>query len=428
MAKEMVILDVEKLRRRMSLTQEELWKKHCIYRVPAYLKEHSPRSYSPQLVSVGPYHHGEFHLRAMEEHKHRAVQHLLQRSAKPIEDFRRAIEGDLQRLMDSYEQLEAPWDDRETFLQLMMLDGCFLYEVLRGYSTARDYEDMDPVFSFHGFLNICPYMVPDLLMIENQLPLRVIERIYAVEHGRMNDENGHPTNELVHKFLSNTNTMLEMPLGLHVLDVARKGITRGPFRRLPEQRLPAIAVRSSSELQDAGIIFRKSPKTGIKEINFSNGTLTLPPFSVDNSTESVFLNFIAFERLHPGAGRDVSSYMAFMSGLMNSVKDVTFLMSTGLIEGTLGSDEAIAKLINDIAKNVFFDPSSSLCEVRDALNRHYAEEMKNWSRRVREWRRNLRDTYFKNPWTLISLIAAAFLLGFTLTQTVYSALSFYKTK
>lgn len=183
----MVILNMEKLRR-MSMTDElDLWKRHCIYRVPTYIKEHNPKAYEPQLVSIGPYHHGEPHLRSMEEHKHSAVQHLIRRSKKPLEVYRKALEDEVKQLIDSYEQLDEEWEDRERFLDLMVLDGCFLYEFLRGYSSPRGYDEIDPIFSFHGFLNICPYMVPDILMMENQLPLLVIERLLAVETDRMND-------------------------------------------------------------------------------------------------------------------------------------------------------------------------------------------------------------------------------------------------
>ena len=35
-----------------------IWGKLCIYRVPHYLQENDKKSYFPQTVSLGPYHHG----------------------------------------------------------------------------------------------------------------------------------------------------------------------------------------------------------------------------------------------------------------------------------------------------------------------------------------------------------------------------------
>lgn len=243
----------------------------------------------------------------------------------------------------------------------------------------------------------------------------------------LNLQNDHATHELVYKFLSHNSTYPVMPLGLHVLDVARKGITRGHHKRLEKQRLPAVVVRPAMDLSEAGVVFRRTKREGIKEINFANGELSLPVLSVDSSTESLFLNFIAFEQVHPSAGRDVSSYIAFMYGLMNSEKDVGFLMAEKFIESSIGNEAAVNRLMHKIAKNVFFDPSSGLCEVRDNLNEYFTESMKNWSRRLREWRRNLKQVYFRNPWTSISLIAAAFLLGLTTAQTAYTILSFYNS-
>ncbi|RHN40452.1 hypothetical protein MtrunA17_Chr8g0354881 [Medicago truncatula] len=65
----------------------EKWKKRSIYKVPSRLKELNKNVYKPQKISFGPYHHGEEHLMAMEEYKHRALIHFLKECKKPIELF-----------------------------------------------------------------------------------------------------------------------------------------------------------------------------------------------------------------------------------------------------------------------------------------------------------------------------------------------------
>jgi hypothetical protein len=62
--------------------EKEKWKKRSIYKVPSQLKELNKNAYKPQTISFGPYHHGEEHLMAMEEHKHRALIHFLKRWKK----------------------------------------------------------------------------------------------------------------------------------------------------------------------------------------------------------------------------------------------------------------------------------------------------------------------------------------------------------
>jgi len=70
--------DMEKTLSEAELSKEESrWGRRCIYRVPACIKDLNPRAYRPQLVSLGPYHHGNAELLPMEEHKRRALQHLL---------------------------------------------------------------------------------------------------------------------------------------------------------------------------------------------------------------------------------------------------------------------------------------------------------------------------------------------------------------
>jgi Plant protein of unknown function len=47
------------------------WSKHSIYRIPACIKDLNSKAYKPQVVSFGPFHHGEPQLIPMEEHKRR---------------------------------------------------------------------------------------------------------------------------------------------------------------------------------------------------------------------------------------------------------------------------------------------------------------------------------------------------------------------
>jgi hypothetical protein len=73
---------------------------------------------------------------------------------------------------------------------MMIVDGCFLLEVMRMAAAAgrrrtvhQDYAPNDPVFSRHGLLYMVPYVQRDMLMVENQLPLLVLQRIFAAEGG-----------------------------------------------------------------------------------------------------------------------------------------------------------------------------------------------------------------------------------------------------
>lgn len=172
-------------------------------------------------------------------------------------------------------------------------------------------------------------------------------------------------------------------------------------------------IRSAVELNEAGIRFKKSRTTSLKDISFSGGVLRLPVIVVDDTTESMFLNLMAFERFHVGTGNDVASYIFFMDNIVDSALDVALLHSMGIIQNAIGSDKAVAKLFNSLSKDVTLDPESSLDMVYKSVNKYFKHP---WNK----WRANLMHTYFRNPWSIISLVAAFFLFALTILETVYT--------
>ena len=72
---------------------------------------------------------------------------------------------------------------------MMIVDGCFLLEVMKATEEDRrnnvsDYAPNNPIFSHHGVLYMVPYIRRDMLMLENQLPLLLLEKLVAVETGK----------------------------------------------------------------------------------------------------------------------------------------------------------------------------------------------------------------------------------------------------
>lgn len=122
---------------------------HSIYRVPEYIKNMTnPNAYRPQVVSLGPFHHGDPALLQMEKHKWRAVAHLVKRSGKPLQEFIVAVEEIKVQLQEAYENLEDIWYQDTLFVEMMLKDGCFLLEMARVFELrgkVEDYEPDDPV-------------------------------------------------------------------------------------------------------------------------------------------------------------------------------------------------------------------------------------------------------------------------------------------
>ncbi|CAL5093638.1 unnamed protein product [Urochloa decumbens] len=413
------------------------WRLHSIYRVPACIKDLNRKAYQPQVVSLGPFHHGEPQLLPMDAHKRRALVHLLRRARRPLAEFAAAVAGASERVEGAYQGLGDEWrggaGGEERFVELMVTDGCFLLEVMRTATgwEPNDYAGDDPVFSAHGLLYTVPYIRRDMLMIENQLPLLVLERLLAVETGK--DGNEEVINRLVLLFLSPASWPLTTGVGLalHPLDILRRSLLYGPS---PAPRLPPLpdhasppdddTIRSAEELYEAGVRFKRSPTSSLLDIRFNRvtGTLYLPAIAVDDTTEYMLLNLMAFERLHAGAGggNDVTAYVFFMDNMVDSARDVAILASRGrgVVRNALGSDKAVARLFNGLSRDVVLEPRSAL----DGVHREVSAYCR---KRRNRWRANLVHTYFRSPWSFLSLAAAVFLLVMTVLQTVYTVLPYY---
>ena len=163
--------------------QNVLWDKRSIYKIPASVTALNKTAYMPQTVSFGPYHHGEDHLKPMEEHKQRALRYYLNRSGRRLQEVVESLNEEIQVLKDSYDMLGESWkDDKKKFLRLMILDGCFMLEIIRLATQSLDgYAANDPIFSSHGRLYIAPSIRRDMFLLENQLPMLVLYKLVALE-------------------------------------------------------------------------------------------------------------------------------------------------------------------------------------------------------------------------------------------------------
>uniref|UniRef100_A0A0E0F6C3 Uncharacterized protein n=1 Tax=Oryza meridionalis TaxID=40149 RepID=A0A0E0F6C3_9ORYZ len=361
--------------------------RHSIYRVPEYIKDMTNRNaYRPQLVSLGPFHHGDPALLPMESHKRRAVAHLVKRSMKPLRLFIMAV--------------EEIWRLGTSFVELMLTDGCFLLEMgmlfQQGGRVQQDYGPDDPVFSEHGYLYLMRQIFSD------------------VHDGEINN--------WVRTFLCSSITHIAPVnghLGLHPLDVLQKSTCAA--RRIGQGLKTLPIMTCATELHEAGIHFQLSDAKGFAGgVNFQGGVLSIPQVFLFDDAECVFLILMAFERLHPGAGNEVTAFIIFMDNLIDTAQDVALLRSKGIIQSGFGSDEAVANLINNIlTKGAVMNINSSLRDVIREVNAHCR---KPWNK----WRASLIHTYFSNPWVFMSLVAAIILLVATLMRTIYTIMPFYK--
>lgn len=223
--------------------------------------------------------------------------------------------------------------------------------------------------------------------------------------------------------------------GLHMLDIirnlfveeevgkhsgeAKEGTSSG------EQKTPTTAKPwSVTELCRAGVKFKAADDKviSLSSIEMENNVLTIPVIHLSLKSEVIGCNVIAFELMHHEKGTAACSYFTFMNGLMTTVADVKRLRSQKIIQSTQLSDDTIFKTFKRLAKgNMAIDKISNLYHIQHKLDEFYEKRMTGWRGRLWEWFTFLKNTYLKNPWTFISVVAATILLALTMAQTYYAA-------
>ncbi|XP_052170368.1 putative UPF0481 protein At3g02645 [Diospyros lotus] len=212
---------------------------------------------------------------------------------------------------------------------------------------------------------------------------------------------------------------------LHMLNLYRKGllytyneygnvVPQSPDQGEGKDKLVGHnVVHPAIELHEASVRFTKSDSKSLQDITFDSGILKLPNFIVDDHTESMFLNLIAFERCHIRAGSDITSFVTFMDHIIDDNQDIKLLSLKGIIENYIGIDKEAADLFNIMSKDLIMEMTGNPDQV-------YL--IKYCSTPWHKWVANLTQTYFKNPWAIISVIAAFLLFSLTVLQTVYTIL------
>ncbi|KAF3777063.1 hypothetical protein EJ110_NYTH46885 [Nymphaea thermarum] len=333
----------------------------------------------------------------------------------------------------------------DSFLRMMLLDGCFMLELIRARLLLEPKDPDDPVFNRRGAV-MNTVIIRDMMILENQIPLLVLRKLHGIEENREISDDKH-LEDLFKKIYGFIDTSPVNEPNFHVLDVYRKCLvmesasmqqttlsaqvsskpvsTQSPsrlhgageklksmltsipalnFRALCCRPIPRSNVRSAMRFHEAGVGFKRGePQNGLK-ITFDkeNGVLTLPFILVHNHTAAIYVNMMAFERMHSKLWRSQKMilYVGFMDSLVDTAEDVNLLCSRGIMRNMLGSDEEAAQVFNNLGVGIPYCPDYT---VYDDLQ-EYAASYWNAARAY------LKRKYFRNPWAVVSVLAGIFLL------------------
>ncbi|GKV06845.1 hypothetical protein SLEP1_g18672 [Rubroshorea leprosula] len=392
------------------------------FKVPNLLRKTNEKAYEPQIISIGPYHHGKEHLEGMEAHKMHCLKGLLQRRKETsVHRYVMALKGMEDEIRKCYAEPSAHGD---ALVEMMLLDGCFIIELICGNLTwtRKIDEQREKNVDFRNFNWV--KLKRDLLLVENQLPFSVLLKLFHMT-GEPNQQNVQNFIRMALRFFCTlmpgngkgiepfwviSDPNIENLLGLVHDSWGPSPEARDNCSKNSAQYGVWKFIRNATELKEAGIKFKKKDNgKSIFDIQFENGVLWIPTIGMYDQTDSILRNFIAHEQCHNNYPRYVTDYVTFMDCLINTRKDVELLRHSGIIVNGLGDDEVVATIFNRLCDSVVFSNRNFYSEI-------FINVEKYCGRKWNLWMANLRHNYFNTPWALISFLAAVSLLTLTAVQ------------
>ncbi|KAK9937339.1 hypothetical protein M0R45_014137 [Rubus argutus] len=296
----------------------------CIYRVPERLRCAIPIAYTPQVVSIGPLHHGSKGLIGMEEHKMRYLQDFISRTKISLKDYLQMIRGQEEKLRNCY--AETIGLESDAFVKIILVDAAFIIEMLlkNHYNFLRDVNDR--IFNKPWMRQDVWY---DMLLLENQLPFFILDELYDKVDSHINNENEklslvhlshyffqsqmdlmhmEGTTEKLEKIRSSSSEVkhfvdfikklyltLDQPPPTGTTTTKTSARTRAANKPTTqaERELETLTAPSMTELHLAGVKFKVRSSENLFDIQFRDGILEIPKLNISPETERTITNLMA---------------------------------------------------------------------------------------------------------------------------------------
>ncbi|GLU16560.1 hypothetical protein SLE2022_329890 [Rubroshorea leprosula] len=324
----------------------------CIFRIPAPLKRQNRQAYEPYFFSLGPWHFRQPHLMDAQKYKMNFLEQLVGRfpiSKGKIKELEEIISEVLIEASECYGgwgaiNVDINVESREEFGKILLLDGCFIIEMLRKSAHLIQLSDHDqPIFSNAMIL----IWYHELFLIENQIPWFVLERLY--EPIRVSEQDKPLVDIAIDAFywiFSYDKFKLQIQADRigrkkinHILDLAWHYLGRPSETESKEFRKNRHNIPSASRLREAGVkFFRRVESTSILDINFDNGVLKIPSLLIHPPTETIFRNLISYEQCYRFYPSKVTCYAKLLNGLVDTPEDVDLLSRKDIFNNWLSPD------------------------------------------------------------------------------------------
>ncbi|KAL0848739.1 hypothetical protein Bca101_021986 [Brassica carinata] len=420
-----------------------------IFTVPKALMCSHRDSYTPQRVSIGPYHCLKPELHEMERYKLM----IARKSRNQSKSFR--FHDLVEKLQSLEVKVRACYHkyiglNDETLLWIMAIDSSFLIEFLKIYSFRK----VDTLINRVGHNEI----LRDVMMIENQIPLFVLRKtlefqlesresaddlLVSVLKGLCRDlsplvikfEDDEILKEKLHEYNHILDFLYQMIVPrieeeeLYEEDEENRGENRAykllreiklPFKRVFASRpadpplVEELTIPSVSELHKAGVKFKPTtPNGNVSTVAFdsNSGHFHLPVINLDINTETVLRNLVAYEASNTSGPLVFTRYTELINGIIDSEEDVRLLREQGVLVSRLKSDEEAAEMWNGMSKSVRLTRVGFLNKAIEDVNRYYTGR---WKVRIGRFV----EVYVYGSWKILAFLGAVLLFMLVTLQVL----------
>ncbi|GFY83748.1 hypothetical protein Acr_03g0005220 [Actinidia rufa] len=444
---------------------EESFSSACIYRVPEELRKLKESAYTPRLISIGPLHSEDEHLKSsMQEVKLWYVNFLICRVTGGSEECKfTVLEECLETMKLWLKDAKKSYAEKVDNLneEMLVVDGCFILELLYRYhllnnpqkkTNKESKEDTtetpkgnirDPFFASRLMRITVQH---DLLLLENQLPFCVLEKLFLITVAKIPNRPRNcslfdyvieyfwkmisPEPEVKSATSNATNCCLPgecvLPLFGNRMDSENKGVAAPKkskevyyhiLHMLHDHCLPRDPPERVKFVADTGENLFKVNFTEAKSCLgrcFHRAPFEISTLSLNDSTEVFLRNLIAFEQCCPDVSGYFTSYAFLMDKLVDSEKDIEVLQKAGIIRNNLGANKEASDLFNKLCKEVVLGEF----HFTEMCNQATQYSKRCWPAAVAHVRRQ----YFATPWTFMAFCIGFIAFGMSVTQFVRSFL------
>jgi hypothetical protein len=426
------------------------WPECCIYKVPKRLRKIKKESYTPKLISIGPFHHRGKELKDtnMKMHKLRYLKAFIDRTGKSHEDLRKIIEDNEVKIRHCYSE-ECRLNSKD-FVKMILLDAIFIIELfLRLYRKENDHIVNKPWLE--------NAIRRDLVILENQLPFFVLEKLYKFafndssscnhrEEGKQIEEHKKdlmkqdaPFVKLSRHYFKRYDKQPEcVVIGeevKHLADLLRYFFCS--VRELKPSNQQPRNLCCATKLDEAGLKLKPVEERRLLDITFVGNRLLkyfpcfnlswlvaclpclkcfpplermqcileVPHFEIFDSTECLLRNLMALEQCHYPHKAYICNYVLLLDDLIDTEKDVDLLVEKNVIANNIGSNAAVAALINRLCLEIVV-----LESCYSSLSHEIIEFLDNpWNRTMA----TMKSVYFRDFWRGTGTVVGLIVVGFT---------------